>query len=84
MKKVIYIVKSELHIYPPCIAQIRMLKKNGVDVEVWYGSCAKQLLAIFDAENIPYVDLHEQRGKLPHKRCFGLEPQRLPCRWWAS
>ena len=31
MKKVIYIVKSELHIYPPCIAQIRMLKKNGVD-----------------------------------------------------
>lgn len=50
MKKVIYIVKSELHIYPPCIAQIRMLKKNGVDVEVWYGSCAKQLLAIFDAE----------------------------------
>ena len=63
MKKVIYIVKSELHIYPPCIAQIRMLKKNGVDVEVWYGSCAKQLLAIFDAENIPYVDLHEQRGK---------------------
>lgn len=46
MKKVIYIVKSELHIYPPCIAQIRMLKKNGVDVEVWYGSCAKQLLAI--------------------------------------
>ena len=67
MKKVIYIVKSELHIYPPCIAQIRMLKKNGVDVEVWYGSCAKQLLAIFDAENIPYVDLHEQRGKLPGK-----------------
>ena len=67
MKKVIYIVKSELHIYPPCIAQIRMLKKNGVDVEVWYGSCAKQLLAIFDAEGIPYVDLHEQRGKLPGK-----------------
>ena len=25
------------------------------------------LLAIFDAENIPYVDLHEQRGKLPGK-----------------
>ena len=67
MKKVIYIVKSELHIYPPCIAQIRMLKKNGVDVEVWYGSCAKQLLVIFDAEGIPYVDLHEQRGKLPGK-----------------
>ena len=67
MKKVIYIVKSELHIYPPCIAQIRMLKKNGVDVEVWYGSCAGQLLKIFDAENIPYSDLHEQRGKLPGK-----------------
>lgn len=30
MKKVIYIVKSELHIYPPCIAQIRMLKKRTV------------------------------------------------------
>lgn len=55
------------YMYHACIAQIRMLKKNGVDVEVWYGSCAKQLLAIFDAENIPYVDLHEQRGKLPGK-----------------
>ena len=65
MKKVIYIVKSELHIYPPCIAQIRILKKCGVDVEVWYGSCDKQLLTIFDSENVPYVDLREQRGKLP-------------------
>ena len=67
MKKVIYIVKSELHIYPPCIAQIRILKKCGVDVEVWYGSCDKQLLTIFDSENVPYVDLREQRGKLPGK-----------------
>lgn len=67
MKKVIYIVKSELHIYPPCIAQIRMLKKAGVHVEVWYGSCAEQLLTIFDAENIPYVNLQEQRGKFSSK-----------------
>lgn len=67
MKKVVYIVKSDLHIYPPCIAQIRMLKSNGVNVEVWYGSCDKQLLTIFDAEKIPYVDLHEQRGKFKGK-----------------
>ena len=67
MKKVIYIVKSQLHIYPPCIAQIRMLKKFGSDVEVWFGSCNEELLQLFKNENITYECLTEKRGKLPGK-----------------
>lgn len=48
MKKVdLYSENPELHIYPPCIAQICMLKKNGVDVEVWYGSCANAVVGNF-------------------------------------
>ena len=36
--KVLYIVKTQLHYYPPCISQIRMLKDLGYDVEVLYGT----------------------------------------------
>ena len=67
MKKVIYIVKSDLHIYPPCLAQIRMLKKAGVDVAVWFGSCNKRVCDIFKAEQIPYVCLGDKRGKYKGK-----------------
>ena len=66
-KKVIYIVKSQLHIYPPCIAQIRMLKKNGVDVEVWYGSCSESLLVLLNQEGIQTIEIGEVRGRYPGK-----------------
>ena len=39
-RKVIYIVKSNLHYYPPCMAQIQMLDDLGIETEVWYGSSA--------------------------------------------
>mgnify|MGYP006963779989 CR=1 FL=1 len=37
--KIVYIVKTKLHYYPPCISQIRMIKKLGGDIEVIYGTC---------------------------------------------
>lgn len=52
--KVLYIVKNQLHFYPPCVSQIRMLKYLGVDVEVLYGTSEKTALDIFKAEKIPY------------------------------
>lgn len=58
-KKVIYIVKTDLHYYPPCMMQIRYLKKLGVDVEVWFASSNESSLHIFDKEKIPYVCLGE-------------------------
>ena len=63
MKKVIYIVKSELHIYPPCVTQIRLLNKAGVKVEVLFGSCNHVVTEIFEKEGIPYKELRDVRGK---------------------
>lgn len=57
--KVVYIVKTDLHYYPPCMAQIRYLKELGVNVEVWYASSNESALKIFDKEQIPYVCLGE-------------------------
>ena len=57
--KVIYIVKTDLHYYPPCMAQIRYLKSCGVNVEVWFASSNKSALDIFNREKIPYTCLGE-------------------------
>lgn len=65
--KVLYIVKSELHYYPPCVTQIRLLKEAGIDVEVLFGSSNESALAILSNENIPYKNLKEVRGVLPGK-----------------
>lgn len=63
MKNVIYVVKSLLHTYPPCVTQIRLLNKAGVHVEVLFGSCKDTVTNIFDTENIPYKELKDERGK---------------------
>lgn len=57
--KVIYIVKSDLHYYPPCMMQIRYLNKCGVNVEVWFASSNDSALNILNREGIPYVCLGE-------------------------
>lgn len=57
--KVIYIVKTDLHYYPPCMMQIRYLKKCGVNVEVWFASSNESALTILDREEIPYYCLGE-------------------------
>ena len=50
MKKVLYIVKSQLNFYPPCVTQIRLLKKAGVDIEVLYGSSTENVVNILNDE----------------------------------
>lgn len=57
--KVIYIVKTDLHYYPPCMMQIRYFKKCGVNVEVWFASSNESALTILNKEHIPYVCLGE-------------------------
>ena len=52
MKKIVYIMKSRLHFYPPCVTQIRILKELGYDVEVLYGSCDINTLNILEKEGI--------------------------------
>lgn len=51
--KILYIVKTQLHYYPPCISQIRMLKDLGYDVEVLYGTSNDSALKLLGQENIP-------------------------------
>ena len=43
-EKVLYITKSKLHYYPPCVSQIKMLRDLKCDVTVLYGSCEKSVL----------------------------------------
>lgn len=57
--KVIYIVKTDLHFYPPCMMQIRYMKKCGVNIEVWFASSNESALKILDKEKIHYVCLGE-------------------------
>lgn len=67
-RKVIYIVKSNLHYYPPCMAQIQMLDDLGIETEVWYGSSAPKALEILAKRGIRLVPLSDKRlakrGKL--------------------
>lgn len=66
-KKIIYIVKSDLAYYPPCMSQICMLDDLGVDIEVWFGSSKYTAVDILGNRGIPYVELVDPRGKLPGK-----------------
>lgn len=66
-KKVIYIVKSNLGYYPPCMAQIQYMDDLGVDVEVWYGSCDQVAVDILDRRGIAHRELVDPRGRMPGK-----------------
>lgn len=63
MRDVIYIVKSQLHIYPPCVTQIRLLNSAGVRVQVLFGSCSDVVTSIFQKEKIEYKELADPRRK---------------------
>lgn len=52
--KIVYILKSRLHFYPPCVSHIRMIKSLGYDIEVLYGTCDDNTLKILKEENIPF------------------------------
>ena len=66
-KKIVYIVKSDLAYYPPCMSHICMLNDLGVDVEVWFGSSKQTAIDILEKRNIPYTELVDPRGKAPGK-----------------
>ena len=50
--KYVYIVKSRLHFYPPCVSHIRMIKKLGYDIDVLYGTCDINTLNLLEKEGI--------------------------------
>ena len=52
MKKIVYIVKSKLHYYPPCVSQIKILKELGYNLDVLYGTSHKSIIDELNKENI--------------------------------
>lgn len=52
MNKIVYIVKTKLHYYPPCVSQIRMIKDLGYDIEVLYGTSNRSALDLLESEDI--------------------------------
>ncbi len=56
-KRVIYIVKSDLSFYPPCMSQIRMIKDLGVQIEVWFGSSKDTAKDILRRQCIHFTEL---------------------------
>lgn len=63
--KVLYITKSRLHYYPPCVSQIKMLKDLGCDITVLYGSCEDGVLKDLRSVGIECIQLIDSRGKAP-------------------
>ncbi|MEF2641553.1 MAG: hypothetical protein U0O04_04090 [Clostridia bacterium] len=51
-KKIVYIVKTKLHYYPPCVSQIRMIHDLGYEVEVLYGTSNESAIKLLEDENI--------------------------------
>lgn len=66
-RRIIYIVKSDLNYYPPCLSQIRMIHDLGVPIEVWFGSSKETAKQILASDGIPFRELVDPRGRLPEK-----------------
>jgi glycosyltransferase involved in cell wall biosynthesis len=67
LNKIVYIVKSNLHYYPPCVSEIRLLKDLNIDVTVWYGSSNESALKLLKNEGIECVELTDPRNKYKGK-----------------
>lgn len=62
-KSVYYIVKSNLHYYPPCMSQIKMLQDEGANVIVLYGSSEPVAIEELNKRGIECIKLDDPRGK---------------------
>lgn len=53
-RRVLYFLLQELHKYPPCIAEICMLKDNGIDVVVLTTGCAGPTAKLLEEKGIDW------------------------------
>lgn len=67
INKIVYIVKSDLAYYPPCLSQIQMIHDLGIDIEVWFGSSKQTAIDIMSEKGIPFIELVDPRGKYSGK-----------------
>lgn len=61
--KIIYIIRQELQVYPPCLTQIQYINDFGVEVMVVYGGCNEDVKKILDNKGIKHIDLNLKRKK---------------------
>lgn len=61
--KIIYIIRQELQIYPPCLSQIQYINDFGIEVLVAYGGCNEEVKKILDNKGIKHIDLNLQRKR---------------------
>ena len=66
-KEVFYVIKSNLHFFPPCVSQIKMLVDLGVSVTVLYGSSEPKVLEELKSLGVTLVKLEDPRGKFSGK-----------------
>ena len=57
IKKIIYILKPSVDIYPPCVSQIRIIKDLGYEIEVWFGRCGDATRSLLEANGISMKQL---------------------------
>lgn len=55
--KIVYIIYNKLHFYPPCVSQIRIIKKLGYDIDLIYGNCDTNTINILKKENINCIHI---------------------------
>ena len=67
MNKIVYILKTKLHYYPPCVSQIRMIKQLGYDVDVVYGTCHEKTLKLLEDEGIKCYKISNLKDENPKK-----------------
>ena len=66
-RKILYFVKSNLHYYPPCMSQIKILHDIGINVTVLYGSSDEIAIRELEALDIRCVQMQDPRGVFPWK-----------------
>lgn len=66
-KKIVYIVKTNLHYYPPCVSQIRMINDLGYEVEVLYGTSNDSALKLLENEGISCIKVGNIKGDCRNK-----------------
>ncbi|WP_026660942.1 hypothetical protein [Butyrivibrio sp. AC2005] len=64
-KHIYYVVKTDLHYYPPCVTQIRILRKLGVKITVLYGSSDDKILSLLRDEGIDCVEMIHKMNRFP-------------------
>lgn len=63
--KILYFMRNDLHLYPPCYSQILFLNDLDVEVIVCFSGCDESIKKILRKRSIEYIDFKIKRNKNP-------------------